>query len=467
MVPLLLPTTSLPTLLSWLGQSTLLLGAGWLFYYLVLRRERCFGYNRRFLLLVPWLALGLPPLLTLGAPWFMRGWAVWSGTVGGGMLLPGGLLPTVRILAGPGPGATAAAANVLAWLPALYGAVALGLLLRLGGQALHLWLGTRHWPRQPGPGYTLVFSGGQRPISSFGGWIFWDETAGLAPAEAAAILAHEVAHVRQGHTRTRLLLEVARALLWASPFVHLYPRALECTHEFLADAAALGATPATPGNPAGPYAALLARLALGQFQPDLPLAHSFTQSLTLTRIRMLTSYAPTPRWKRWLALPLSAALLFTMACEKAAELPPPPPPTLSASATLAPPPPPPPAYNQVQQMPEYEGGPNQLLADIAALIKYPEVAKAEKLEGRVFVGFIVAADGSLQAVQVRKGIETSITYPDSQGQPARANIITPAAQALNEAALNAVRNLPGRWTPGREKGKAVAVQYTIPITFAL
>ncbi|WP_242478804.1 energy transducer TonB [Hymenobacter lapidiphilus] len=286
------------------------------------------------------------------------------------------------------------------------------------------------------------------------------------------MLAHEVAHVRQGHTRQRLLLEVARALLWFNPFAHLFPRALAQIHEFLADAAALrtlqpAEATAAPPDPAS-YAALLARLALRQLSPHLALTHSFTHSLTLTRIRMLTTAAPAHRWKRWLPLPLSASLLLLVACEQDLDnvLPPPPPP-VAANATTPPPPPPPPAYTYVEQMPEYAGGQTQLLTDIGRLTQYPPIALNEKLEGKVFVRFIIGADGSMQAIDIQKGIETSISYSDSKGEPQTTKIVTPAAQALNAAALNAVRNLPGKWTPGRQEGKAVAVEYTIPITFSL
>ncbi|GAB3299932.1 TonB family protein [Hymenobacter tenuis] len=453
MLTSLLPTT-LPALCSWLIQSTLLLGAGWLFYLLVLRQERCFQYNRRFLLLAPWLALVLPPLLTLTIPW-LQAVILPLGSISGKGAFLSALLPEVQVTAnGTVPvGGLAIAGG----LPLVYGVVVLALLARLGAQVLQLWRTTRSWPRESRTGYTLVFTGGRRPVSSFGRWVFWDETSHLTPPEAEAVLAHEVAHVRQGHTRARLLLEVARALLWACPVVHFFPRALELTHEFLADAAALRPTVTAPEKPAESYAALLARLALRQLHPELPLTHSFTNSLTLTRIRMLTSQSPVRRWKQWLALPLSVALLGLLACEKSAELspPPPPPPTLiTTNDRIAPPPPPQLVYTYVEQMPEYAGGQEQLLRDIAKQVTYPAAAKAAGLEGRVFVKFIVAEDGSIQAVHLQKGI------PAPKGQEA-------AAKALDEAALAAVKSLNGRWTPGRQDSKPAAVFYTVPISFAL
>ncbi|OWP64730.1 hypothetical protein CDA63_02935 [Hymenobacter amundsenii] len=447
----LLPTTT-AALLSWGLQSTLVLGAGWLLYRYALRQERFFDYNQRFLGLVPWLALLGPLLVRAALPTLLRQLPIAATGALVQAQLPGFTVRAEATL----PGETFDFAQ---YLPTLYGLGVALLLLRLLGQVAHLWLTTRRLPRTPGSGYVLVHTGGRRPVSSFGRWIFWDETASLTPAEARTVLAHEVAHVRQGHTRQRLLLEVARALLWFNPFAHLFPRALAQTHEFLADAAALrtlqpAQAASAPPDPAR-YAALLARLALRQLGPNLALTHSFTQSLTLTRIRMLTSAAPIHRWKRWLPLPLSAGLLLLVACEQdlGNAIPPPPPPLL--------------AYTYVEQMPEYAGGQAQLLTDVGKLTRYPAAALAEKIEGQIFVKFIIGADGTMQAIHLHKGIGTAVINSDNPGEEQAASAATPGTQALHQAALNTVRNLPGKWTPGRQDGKAVAVQYIVPITFSL
>lgn len=463
MLPTLLPTTTL-ALLSWGLQSTLVLGAGWLLYHFVLRTEQFFGFNCRFLLLLPWVALLGPPLLSAAGP----GLSDWLGrwlpapVAGSSLLLSGGLLPaiTVRELsAGP-------AAGPLPWLLGLYAAGALLLLLRLAAQLGQLHRATRHLPRETHLGYVLVRTGGQRPVSSFGRLVLWDDTAPLTPAEARAVLAHELAHVRQHHTRQRLLLEVARALLWPVPFVHLLPPALAQLHEFLADAAAVQAGSADLAAGLGAaaptaYPALLARLALARFRPDFPVTHSFTSSFTLTRIRMLTNPAPLRRWKRWLPLPLSAAVLLGLvACEKELDnaVPPPPPPVVVSigSTVEAAQHKPGDPYSYVEQMPQYAGGQEQLLADIGKLVTYPGAAVAAKVEGRAFVKFVVSAEGQIQAAEVQKGA--------GKDNP---KVSAELAQQLDEAALNAVRNLPGKWTPGRLHGEAVAVSFMVPIMFAL
>ncbi|WP_165903593.1 energy transducer TonB [Hymenobacter gummosus] len=439
-------TTTLP---NWLLLSTLLLGACWLFYHLLLRRERSWQFNRGLLLLAPLLAAVLP-LLPLPTDWLV---ATRLPDLAAAGRLPSVWLPEVQATATP------ADAGWPAWPWLLYGAgVLLGLLLQ-AARLLRLWQLTRRLPRQTAAGYVLRPTGGRLPTSSFGRQVFWDETAPLSPTEAAQMLRHELAHVQQGHSADRLWLGCWQAVLWFNPFVHLCARALSCTHEYLADAAA------APATAPAPYAALLARQALSRFTAPA-LAHSFSTSQTLTRIAMLHHQTPVRRWKQWLVLPLTGLLLSVAACEKAEQLaatPPPPPPPAPEAPTA-------PAGRVLEiadEMPEYQGGMEQLMQDLSTLVKYPEAAKKDKLEGKVFVGFVVAADGSMQDVKIRKGISHPLTYPGQDGKPVTTTISTPADQALDQAALRAVQALPGRWTPGRQDGKPVAVAYTIPITFAL
>ena len=228
------------SLLNWMLLSTALLGAWWRCYRQALRAERGFAYNRAFLVVGPLLAAGLP-LLPLAWP---AGW--WAPGPAG---LPGMvavLLPAVQIGA-PGAAVEGTGSDWVFWLLTVYVAGAALLLLRLAAELGRLWWQARGLPRTVADGYTLVETHGRLPTSSFGRVIFWDETPGLSPAEARQVMRHELAHVRQGHTHDRLLLELLRAALWFNPFVHLCARALALTHEYLADAAALHeSAPPTP-----------------------------------------------------------------------------------------------------------------------------------------------------------------------------------------------------------------------------
>lgn len=430
-----------PPLLNWMWQSTLCLAACWLFYRLLLRREACFGYNRGFLLLAPLLA-AIAPLL----PW-AQWWPVAAAVRVVGV--PRVVLPVLHVGAGvPAP----AGPN---WLLLLYAAgVVLSLLLLAWRIGCLLWL-TRHLPGTPQLGYTLRLTGGRLPTSSFGRTVFWNDTIGFTPAEAAQVLAHELAHVRQGHTADQLWLQLWQAALWFNPLVYLLRRELALTHEYLADADALRHSTSLS---AADYTRLLARQATQTWQAPA-LTHAFTTSHTLNRIAMLHRLPFTRAWRKWAALPAAALLLGLVACEQMESLgPPPPPPPPPAPAAPPVPPPPPAALGRVlemaEEMPEYQGGMEQLMHDLGQLVKYPTAAREAQLEGKAFISFVVGADGTVHDVRLQKGVSTSQA---KQG----------LADELNDAALRAVQSLPGRWTPGRQDGKPVSVAYTIPITFAL
>ncbi len=93
----------------------------------------------------------------------------------------------------------------------------------------------------------------------------------------------------------------------------------------------------------------------------------------------------------------------------------------------------------VEDMPELIGG----LGSIQKKIKYPEIAKKAGVEGRVFVQFVVNVDGSVEDPVVVRGI----------------------GAGCDEEAVRAVAQ--AKFKPGRQRGKAVPVKMSLPITFKL
>lgn len=98
----------------------------------------------------------------------------------------------------------------------------------------------------------------------------------------------------------------------------------------------------------------------------------------------------------------------------------------------------------VEQMPEYPGGMSELMKYVARNIKYPADALREKKQGRVIVQFIVGKDGYTSDFKVMKSVSPSI----------------------DAEAIRVLANMP-KWTPGMQRGKTVAVKYTVPVTFKL
>lgn len=101
-------------------------------------------------------------------------------------------------------------------------------------------------------------------------------------------------------------------------------------------------------------------------------------------------------------------------------------------------------YDIVEQYPEFPGGYSALTKWIDDNLKYPVEAAMDGIEGRVIVQFIVRPTGKVVDAEVVRGI----------------------APSLDKEALRLINIMPS-WIPGRQKGKAVNVRYTLPITFKL
>ena len=101
-------------------------------------------------------------------------------------------------------------------------------------------------------------------------------------------------------------------------------------------------------------------------------------------------------------------------------------------------------FNVVEDMPAFPGGMEAMIQFISSNIKYPADAKKQKVDGRVLVNFVVEKDGSITEVKV----------------------IKPAFPSLDAEAIRVVKAMP-KWKPGYQNGKAVRVQFTMPINFSL
>lgn len=101
-------------------------------------------------------------------------------------------------------------------------------------------------------------------------------------------------------------------------------------------------------------------------------------------------------------------------------------------------------FDVVENMPSPEGGKEGWNEYLSENIVYPSEAKAKRIEGTVYVEFIVNADGTIGNVEVLRGI----------------------GGGCDEEALKAVRNSP-TWESGTQRGKKVNVKMRLPIRFAL
>lgn len=310
------------------------------------------------------------------------------------------------------------------------------------------------------------------------------------------MLEHEKQHIQQGHTFDVLVLEVVAVFQWFNPFFWMFRRALRENHEFLADQAVI-----LQGTAPSWYKQILINQYVGE---QIVIANNFNYSLIKNRIKMISKIKSRKiaNVKFLVGFVLAASLVAVFACEQKesvkTELT-----TSEKSMTLV-------AdghsvqitgdsagieklksiiaesdnydlkkdsvtgemklsskgnkvgeivavayggvektaqeevYFIVEEMPEFPGGQLALRKFIAQQIKYPAVAREKGIQGKVFVNFVVGKDGSVRNARIARGVDPS----------------------LDREALRVISSLPP-WKPGKQKGKKVAVSYTVPISFVL
>ncbi len=300
------------------------------------------------------------------------------------------------------------------------------------------------------------------------------------------MIEHEVEHVKQGHSNDVIFLELLTVFQWFNPFMWMLNRAIRETHEFLADQAVL-----SKGVSRGEYKLLLLNQFVGG---QLVIANNFNYSLIKKRIKMISKIKSSKIAITKIAFGflVAAALIVAFACEQKESViaekdksehsvtvtmsgdmlkfdgesddvdkliaiisrnggtisfvdstgqkilikrPSPVPETKTGSEEV---------FFVVEEMPEFPGGEMALRQFIADNVDYPEDAQKNGTQGKVFVSFVVSKDGSVADAKIVRGVSPS----------------------LDAEALRVVISLP-KWVPGKQKGQAVNVSYTVPINFVL
>ncbi len=103
-----------------------------------------------------------------------------------------------------------------------------------------------------------------------------------------------------------------------------------------------------------------------------------------------------------------------------------------------------PIFTVVEVMPQYPGGDEARIKFLIDNMHYPAEAMKNGIQGTVYITFVVETDGSVSNVKVLRGV----------------------GSGLEEEAMRVVNLMP-KWTPGTQSGKAVRVQFNMPIRFSL
>lgn len=113
-------------------------------------------------------------------------------------------------------------------------------------------------------------------------------------------------------------------------------------------------------------------------------------------------------------------------------------------------------YDQVDKMPQYPGGDQELFGYLAKNIKYPSVAQQLGTQGTVIIRFVVNKVGGIERVKVLKTVRVNETNKSTDE----------SYKLLEKEAVRVVNAMP-QWTPGEQKGEKVAVHYVLPIKFTM
>jgi TonB family protein len=262
------------------------------------------------------------------------------------------------------------------------------------------------------------------------------------PDELRLVLLHETAHLARGDFALDTLARVVRTLFgWHPLVIHIFR-----SHAFWREAACDLAVIAAPHVDRSAYARLLLDVATSgkTHQPALVASMTTNPSQLAKRIeamkRIKNPDLTLPAVRRVLVFALLAGVVTVTACSDTT------PAAVDSSSEEV-------VANEpgnshaegeevlmvVDEMPSIVGGLNA----IAQSIVYPEDAKKERVEGRVFVKFIVERDGSVSNAEVEKG----------------------ADPRLDAEALRAVQSIT--FEPGAHEGQPARVQMTLPISFKL
>ena len=256
------------------------------------------------------------------------------------------------------------------------------------------------------------------------------------------ILTHEQEHIRMGHSYDLLLLEAVKILQWFNPFVWLLEADLEAIHEYQADEAVI-----SQGIDAKQYQQLLVVKAVGNRLQ--PFANNLRRGSLKKRIIMMYQ-KKSNRWmmlKALFILPATCFALYAFATPKA-DVTEPQTKTVQQKKET---PKEDPVYDVVENNAQFKGGEAAMYKFITENMKYPQIAIANKKQGRMKVQVLVEKDGTLSDYKIFGN-----PFGDDE-----------AGKALEEEGLRVLKLTSGNWTPAKVKGKTVRSHFVIPIVFRM
>ena len=286
------------------------------------------------------------------------------------------------------------------------------------------------------------------------------------------ILIHELAHIQNRHSWDLLVADICIFFQWFNPASWLLKQELQNIHEYEADETVI-----EKGVDAKQYQLLLIKKAVGTRLYSM--ANSFNHSKLKKRITMMLKEKSNPwaKLKYLYILPVAAIAVTAFARPEISEtaeeisavkvndltaiveakaiksteesvqistvsqdtvkvnyVPTEVSRKLQGTAV----------FEVVEEMPEFPGGVDAMMEYLQKQLRYREAAKGKGIQGRVTVQFIIDKEGNVTNSKVTRSVDKD----------------------MDTEAIRLVKAMP-KWKPGMQKGKAVAVKYTVPVVFRL
>ncbi|KPK86159.1 MAG: hypothetical protein AMS27_05710 [Bacteroides sp. SM23_62_1] len=302
-----------------------------------------------------------------------------------------------------------------------------------------------------------------------------------------SVLIHERTHIRQLHTLDVLLTEILVIIHWFNPAAWAIKRAVNENHEFIADQEVLG----NGFNLRTYRIRIIEELFGARF---IPVTHSFNRSITNKRLGMMEKARSTKlaKYKIMLVLPVAGILFFIFTCtqkesDKIGENPME---EIIPAESLV--------YLEPETMAEFPGGIDALRKFIIENLKYPEEAAKNKVQGKIYLQFVVDETGKVEQFVNKSGVPPppppkqveelkvestagDVLPPTSSSVTINAGGITVVKfikgdesanysaehiKLLEDEAIRVIKMLPD-FKPAIQDGKPVKVMFTFPINFVL
>ncbi|WP_269234418.1 M56 family metallopeptidase [Flavobacterium flavigenum] len=261
---------------------------------------------------------------------------------------------------------------------------------------------------------------------SFWDRIFINKSAFENNKIPSELIAHEKAHLQQKHTLDILFIEILQIVFWFNPILVLYKKAIKLNHEFLADEAVN-----IRYNSISKYQNLL--LEIASDKTSINLASTINYLITQKRFVMMTKKESKIKsaLKAFAVVAFSGLLLFVFSHKSTAQENKE---KLNDDSQTIP-------VDPIETQPEFPGGKEAFYKFIGENFKMPPEADKNKVNGKLYLQFVVEKEGSLSEIKVLKDL----------------------GYGLGNEAIRVLKLSP-KWTSGNINGKPVRILYSLPIT---